>query len=199
MSNASKLRVLCFAGFAAVAASGCISDAAPVSIKADQAVVKIRHQADQARGRIWVLTGSGVVVFDVAAPRPLRRVALPGWMWAGEPYGCLPDLAIGPKGEALVSSDVEPTLWRVDPDTLQVSRHALALDADTDKDIGFSELRYSAEENAYIAVSTFHGSVWRIDASLGRAQKVAQAAAPAPVCRSGATPRLALPAGHAYR
>ena len=199
MSNASKLRVLCFAGFAAVAASGCISDAAPVSIKADQAVVKIRHQVDEARGRVWILTRSGVVVIDVTAPHPIRRVPLPDWMWAGEPFGCLPDLALGPKGEALVSSDVEPTLWRVDPDTLQVSRHALALDADTDKDIGFSELQYAAGENAYFAVSTFHGSVWRIDASLGRAQKVAQAAAPARVCRSGATPRLALPAGHAYR
>jgi hypothetical protein len=154
MSNAIKLRVLGLAVLTA-AASGCVNEAAPESVKADQAVVKIRHQVDEARGRIWLLTRSGVVVFDVTAPRPIRRVPLPGWMWAGEPYGCLPDLALGPKGEALVSSDVVPTLWRVDPETLEVSLHALALDADADKDIGFSELQYSAEQNAYIAVSTF--------------------------------------------
>jgi len=199
MGNASKLRVLCFASFTAAAACGCVSDAAPESIKADQAVVKIRHQVDEARGRVWILTRSGVVVIDVTAPHPIRRVPLPDWMWAGEPFGCLPDLALGPKGEALVSSDVVPTLWRVGPETLEVSRHALALDADADKDIGFSELQYSAEQNAYIAVSTFDGSVWRIDPLLERAQKVAQAAQPARVCRPSATPRLALPPGHAFR
>ncbi len=199
MSNASKLRVLCFAGFTAAAASGCISDASPESITADPAVVKMRHQVDEARGRIWVLTRSGAVVFDVAAPHPARRVPLPGWMWLGEPTGCLPDLALGPKGEALISSDVVPTLWRVDPDTLAVTWHALALDADADKDIGFSELRYSAEQDAYVAVSALYGSVWRIDPMLQRAQKVAQPAPLQRVCRHGATPRRVLPTGHAYR
>lgn len=184
MSNAIRLRVLGLAVLAA-AASGCSSEAAPESIDAGQAIVRIRHQVDQARGRVWLLTQSGIIVFDVNAPRSMRRLPLPDWMWAGEPYGCLPDLALGPKGEALVSSDVVPTLWRVDPETLKVSRHPLALDADTDKDIGFSELRYSAEQNAYIAVSSFYGSVWRIDPLLERAQKVAQAASPAPGCRPG--------------
>jgi hypothetical protein len=182
MSNAIKLRL---AGLAILAAavSGCYSEAAPQSVQGHETVAKIRHQADEARGRIWVLTPSGVVVFDLNAPRPLRRVPLPEWVWAGEPYGCLPDLALGPKGEAVISSDVLPTLWRVDPETLEVSEHALALDADTDKDIGFAKLEYSAEQNAYFGVSSFYGSVWRIDPQLGRAQKVAQASPPARVCR----------------
>lgn len=198
MSNAIKLRVLGFAGLAAVA-SGCISEASPETLSSDRAVVKIRHQVDEARGRIWVLTRSGAVVFDVAAPHPARQVRLPGWVWLGEPSGCLPDIALGPKGEALISSDVVPTLWRVDPDTLKVSRHALALDADADKDVGFSELRYSAEQKAYMAVSTFYGSVWRIDPMLQRAQKVSRAAPLQRVCSPGATPRRVLPVGHAYR
>jgi hypothetical protein len=198
MRNAIKIRVLGLAVLTA-ALSGCNSEAAPESSKADRAAVKIRHQADEARGRVWVLTRSGVVIFDASASRPIRRVPLPGWVWAGEPYGCLPDLALGPKGEAVVSSDVVPTLWRVDPETFEVSEHALALDADTDKDIGFSELQYSAEQNAYVGVSSFYGSVWRIDPLLGRAQKVAQAAPTAQVCRSGATSRRALPQGLASR
>jgi hypothetical protein len=198
MSNAIKLRVLGLAVLTA-AVSGCNSEAAPESINADHAAVKIRHQADEARGRIWVLTRSGVVIFDATSSRPIRRVPLPGWVWAGEPYGCLPDLALGPKGEAVVSSDVVPTLWRIDPETLEVSEHALALDSDTDKDIGFSELEYSRGQNAYFGVSTLDGSVWRIDPLLGRAQKVAQAAPPARACRSRATRDRGLPPKCAVR
>jgi hypothetical protein len=187
MSNAIKIRVLGLAVLTA-AVGGCSSEAAPEPSKADYSAVKIRHQADEARGRIWVLTRSGVVIFDATSSRPIRRVTLPGWVWAGEPYGCLPGLALGPKGEAMVSSDVVPTLWRVDPETFEVNEHALALDEDTDKDIGFSKLEYSVEKNAYYGVSGYYGSVWRIDPLLGRAQKVAQAASQQNGCRTGGTP-----------
>jgi hypothetical protein len=198
MRNAIKLRVLGFAVLTA-AISGCNSEAAPESFKAEYATVKIRHQADEARGRIWVLTRAGVVIFDATSSRPIRRMPLPGWVWAGEPYGCLPGLALGPKGEVVVSSDVVPTLWRVDPETLEVSEHTLALNSDADKDIGFSELWYSREHNAYFGVSAFYGSVWRIDPLLGRAQKVAQSAPSEHVCRSGARRRRELMPGYAVR
>jgi len=75
-------------------------------------------------------------------------VPLPGWLYAGEPYGCAPDLALGPKGEALISSDVVPVLWRVDPETLAVTQHTPWLDADADKDIGFTALAFSREQDA---------------------------------------------------
>lgn len=198
MSNAIKLRVFGLAVLAA-AVSGCNSEAASEPIKADRAAVKIRHQADEARGRIWVITRSGAVLFDATASRPIRRVPLPGWVWAGEPYGCLPDLAVGPKGEVVISSDVVPTLWRIDPETFDVSEHALALDTDRDKDIGFSRLEYSVEQNAYFGVSGAYGSVWRIDPLLGQAQKVAQAAPQARVCRTGGTPSGGLQPGYAVR
>ena len=198
MRNAIKLKVMGLAILTA-AVSGCNSEAAQESIKADHAAVKIRHQADETRGRIWVLTPSGVVIVDATTSRPIRHVPLPGWVWAGEPYGCLPDLALGPKGEAVVSSDVVPTLWRIDPETFEVSEHAVALNSDAEKDIGFSELEYSREQNAYFGVSSFYGSVWRIDPLLGGAQKLAQAAPPAPVCRSRATPGRGLAPGYAVR
>jgi len=185
MRNAIKLRAFGFAVLTA-AVSGCNGEAAPESLEADHAAVKIRHLVDEARGRIWVLTRAGVVILDATSSRPLRRLALPGWIWAGEPYGCLPDLALGPKGEAVVSSDVAPTLWRVDPETYEVSEHALALNSDADKDFGFAELEYSREQNAYFGVSTFYGSVWRIDPLLRRAQKVSQAAPQVHACGSGA-------------
>jgi hypothetical protein len=119
----------------------------------------------------WSLTGDGVSLSDPAKPRPIT-VALPGWHWAGAPYGAAPALAIGPQGEAIVTSDVAPVLWRIDPKTLAVSVHALALDADTDKDVGFSSLAYSREHDAFVGVSGVHGSVWMIDRSLLRARKL---------------------------
>jgi hypothetical protein len=93
-------------------------------------------------------------------------------MWVDAPYGSLPDLALGPRGEAVVTSNVVPTLWRIDPETLAVSVHALALDSDTDKEVGFSGLVYSPGHEAFFAVSDAHGSLWRIDPQLETARKI---------------------------
>lgn len=128
------------------------------------------EQVDAARGRIWSLTSQGVSLRPVSQPQ--RAVALPGWHWAGAPYSTEPALAIGPGGEVIVTSDIAPILWRVDPVTFAVSIHPLALDADTDKDIGFSALAYSREHDAFVGVSGSQGSVWLIDRPLTRARKL---------------------------
>lgn len=57
----------------------------------------------------------------------LAEVALPDWQWAGEPYSCDAAIAVGPGGEVLVTSDVVPTLWRIDP--LLRRAQKIALDA----------------------------------------------------------------------
>lgn len=132
---------------------------------------EVRYQIDSARNRIWVLTDDGVSLYDVKAPKR-TAISLPDWVWVDKTYGCLPDLALGPEGEAVITSNVVPTLWRVDPESLAVTVHPLALDADTDKDVGFSGLAYSAEHGAFFAVSYAHGSLWRIDALYTRAQKI---------------------------
>jgi hypothetical protein len=134
----------------------------------------LRVQVDAARDRIWILTRNGVDIYDFKTQKATRHISLPDWHWAGEPFGCSPDLAPGPRGEALISSDVVPTIWRVDPATLAASKHELALDADADKDVGFSGLAYSTEQGVWLGVSCFHGSLWRIDPSLRRAQKMSR-------------------------
>ena len=131
----------------------------------------LRYQQDAARNRVWVLTVEGVVLYRGKAPDRIV-IPLPSWIWAGAPYGCQPDLALGPNGEAIITSDVVSTLWRVDPETLAVSVHPLALDADTGKVVGFSALRYSSKHAAYFAVSAVQGSLWRVDPLLKRAQKM---------------------------
>ena len=66
-----------------------------------------------------------------------------------------------------------PALWRIDPEPLTVTVHELALDADKEKDVGFSSLVYSAEHGAYFAVSEAHGSLWQVDPSLRQGRKTA--------------------------
>jgi hypothetical protein len=121
--------------------------------------------------RSWVIDGGELVLREAGKPR--RAVTLPGWHWAGEPYACAPAVATGPRGEVVVTSNVLPVLWKVDPATLAVSVHRLQLDADSDKDVGFSGLAYSERDGAWLAVSEAHGTLWRIDPLLRRAQKVA--------------------------
>jgi hypothetical protein len=130
----------------------------------------LRQQADPARERVWRLDRDGVSVLDHAAPA--KRVRLEGWLWVAPPYACAPDLALGPNGEAVITSNVVPVMWRIDPETLAVTVHPLSLDADTDKDIGFSSLVYSPEQEAFIGVSDAYRTTWRIDAQLTAARKI---------------------------
>ncbi|MGH8700184.1 MAG: hypothetical protein ACREVR_03265, partial [Burkholderiales bacterium] len=111
------------------------------------------------------------------------------WLLVDASYGCLPDLALGPQGEAVITSNILPTLWRIDPDTLAVSVHPLSLDADTDKDVGFSGLAYSPQHGAFLAASYHHGSLWRIDPLLERAQKIPLSAPIPEPCGLAVRPR----------
>ena len=126
----------------------------------------VPYVQDPPRAHAWQLTRDGVVADRTAVP-------LPGWIRAEEAYACPPDLAVGPKGEAVITSNVVPTLWRVDPETLAVTEHPLALDEDGGRDVGFSGLVYSPKHAAYFAISHAHGTLWRIDTQLKRAQKIA--------------------------
>jgi hypothetical protein len=124
-----------------------------------------RH--DESRDRLWRLTPAGVIVHE---PGRTVRVPLPEWTYAGPSYGCVPSLGLGSDGEAVVSSDVVPVLWRIDPRTLAVTRHELRLESDGDKDVGFINLAWAA--GAWLATSTADGAPWRIEATLRSARKL---------------------------
>ena len=164
------------AGCSSIAASGRVPAASVAeSVSQDRYWSErpfLRFQVDTARGRIWVLTPAGVALYEVSTGKQVAEVPLPGWLWVGEKYACSPDLAIGPAGEAVISSNVVPTLWRVDPVTLVASKHDLAIENDAGKDIGITALAYSAQHGTYFAASPSQGSLWRIDPLLRRAQSV---------------------------
>jgi hypothetical protein len=149
----------------------------------------LRQQNDAERGRHWVLTAEGVELYELSSGKLLAQIALPDWLWVGEEYACPPDLAIGYRGEVVVSSNVVPTLWRIDPVTLVASRHELAMEDDKGRDIGITGLAFSAQQGAYFAVSATHGALWRIDARLARAQSIPLSAPLPKSCTLAIPPR----------
>jgi hypothetical protein len=150
---------------ALVGLAGCESNAQP----GNRSI--LGYQVDEARNRSLWLTREGVLVHSAAA-QP-RLVALPGWVYAGAP-SCPPHLAIGPGGEVVVTSNVLPTLWRIDPETLAVTVHPLALDADNDKDVGFAAIVHSPGPKSFIAYSSEQRSLWRIASDLKSAARIAK-------------------------
>jgi len=144
--------------------AGCDSQAEP------NTSLMITYQVDPAVDRSWWLTKDGVVLHSAAAPK--KVVTLPGWQWASAPF-CPPHMALGPSGEAVVTTNVTNMLWRVDPQTLEVTVHTLELGAERDRDLGFIALVYSPEQVAYFGYSEGPPSVWKIDRQLTRATKVA--------------------------
>jgi hypothetical protein len=133
----------------------------------------LRARIDVARERVWVLTWSGVELYDAKARQKLARVLLPDWSRARKLNTCPPDLVVGAKGEALISSNAVPTLWRIDPTTFSVNKHEPVPDKEDErKEIGFSALAYSPQQGVYFAMSTSHGLLWRIDPLFRRAQNI---------------------------
>jgi hypothetical protein len=144
---------------------------ASTSGQAGQDAPSLKSLKDDAHERIYVLVPDGVDVFEARAPRRVAHIELPGWVWAGEPYSCPPDMTFSPTGDILVTSNVVPVVWRIERRTLATSVHELAPDQDRDKDIGFIELRWSGGLGAYVA-TTDGGARWHVDRALSVARKM---------------------------
>ena len=132
----------------------------------------LRVAQDVSRNQYWLLQRDGVYLYDATTQALKQRYELPGWLYVRNDYACAPDLAVDARGAAVISSNIAPLLWRVDPAKAEVTTHELALDADNDKDVGFSGLVHVADQGAFFAVSSVQGSLWRIDSLLRKAQKI---------------------------
>ncbi len=151
--------------------------AASLVLFASSALGQMRVVHDASRNRIWTLESDGVYLQEGASK---RRFALPGWTYVKQAYACAPALAIDADGAAVVSSNVVSRLWRVDPVASRVTMHEPVLDADADKDIGFTALAF--DQGVFYAASGAHGSLWRLDPMLRRAQKLELSAPIAGAC-----------------
>ena len=121
-----------------------------------------RVERDAVRDRIWAINGGAVMLYDGRTRTLVKKIELPDWTYVIDKYSCAPDLAVDWAGNVLVSSNVIPALWRIDAETLAVSRIDIVLDYDNEKDVGFTGL-LSVSANDLFAISAIHGSLWRID------------------------------------
>lgn len=138
-------------------------------------------RADAQRNRLWVLDPEALTLYDNLNGRRLRRLALPEPFLVGDEYACPPDIALDAAGTVFVSSNVLPVLWRIDPQGFEITRIELALNADTDKDFGFTGLSFAGDDILIAAGSTF-ASLWRIDIRTASATKIASYPAATRAC-----------------
>lgn len=180
MSSSTRILALAFAA----ALAGCNADPSSTVQTTYIASDALRTRTDVQRGRAWVLGRQTVSVHESLGGRELARVALPGWLFVDPDIACPPDLALDAAGDAYISSNVVPVLWRIDGQTFEVTRIELVLDADHGRDVGFSTLS-AVGEGRLLAASTVAGSLWAVDLRAATAAKLLAFKPQAAVCELG--------------
>jgi hypothetical protein len=142
------------------------------ALRWEETLPALRIQVDASRHRVWVLNLDGVYLYDSRTRKLAGRVELPEWVVVNEAFVCVPDLVIAASGAALVTSNILPVIWEIDGASMAVRQHKLTLDADNDKDVGFTALSFGRDGRDLLAVSSHLGSTWRIDLAADSAQKV---------------------------
>jgi len=128
-------------------------------------------ERDIARGRSYVLEGGTVRVSSDAAGI-LRRIDLPDAVFAHLPYACPPAMIVDRSGAVIISSNVLPVLWRIEPEGFTVRRYELLLDLEKDLDVGFSGLAAAHDDGIVFAHAGALGSLWRIELPSGKATEI---------------------------
>ena len=145
----------------------------------------LRVRKDAVRSWQWELTPEGVRIYDAATRQLVRAIELPGWSSAR--VGCNPDLVLDGRGRAIVSSNVEPKLWVIDPDSLAATVREIRLHEREQWDVGFGALAY-AEDGTLLGSTYRGGTLWRVD--------VEKAAAHIVLVNAVRTCDLSLESGH---
>jgi len=171
--------------FAAMLTAGCsrnVPAPGPAATRADHSSLLqdgIRIRRDAVRNRIWLLGLEDVRVYDAANERLIRRVVLPNWSVAR--YACDPDMVLDESGSAIISSNVQARLWRIDGATFTVSERDITLHERENWDVGFAALA-PAGNGKLLALTSLAGSFWSIDLNKGIAHMAAPAAALQNLC-----------------
>lgn len=131
----------------------------------------LRVRLDVRRDRLWVLDVGRVHVVDLVTNRRIRTIALPNWMFSAHEDLCLPDLQLDEHGAAFVSDNVQPKLWRIDPQDFSVYERTVRLNAFRNVDAGFSALAIGEGGVMYAGMAA-PGLLWRVDTDLFRAENV---------------------------
>jgi hypothetical protein len=131
----------------------------------------LRLRVDAQRERLWVLEVGAVHVIDLVARERIARIELTNWMYTADATNCLPDLQLDPGGSAIVTDNVQPKLWRIDPDHFSFREYRPTFDTQDTIDAGFTALNVR-EDGSIVAAMAAPGSLWRIDRALSRAVQI---------------------------
>ena len=138
-----------------------------------------RIRRDAVRNRIWLLGLDNVRVYDGQTKQLIRTIALPGWSVAR--FACDPDMVLDASGSAIVSSNVQSRLWRIDGGTFELSEHSITLEGRERWDVGFGALAVNAD-GTVLALTSVSESLWAIDLGKGSARVFAPAGAVLNLC-----------------
>jgi hypothetical protein len=124
----------------------------------------LRIREDLQRNRLWVLTLDEVRVYNTATTgkRLIRKIPLPNWSVVGFRNVCMPDMALDRAGSAVISSNGQARLLRIDADRLDPRDYAISFQERAGLDIGFGALAFAADGTLY-ARTTPGGLLWKID------------------------------------
>jgi hypothetical protein len=128
----------------------------------EREVLRIRE--DVLRNRLWVLTPDEVRVYNTATTgkRLIRKITLPNWSVVGFRNVCMPDMALDRAGSAVISSNGQARLLRIDADRLDLKDYAISFHEREGLDIGFGALAFAADGTLF-ARTTPGGLLWKID------------------------------------
>jgi len=163
--------------FGAIVLAGCSQEQEAIQNLAelrggDSAILRdgFRIRRDEARNRTWVLGLDDVRVHDSASGRLIQKIELPSWSVAR--FTCDPDMVLDSSGSAIISSNAQSRLWRIDAASLKVSEYEIRLQGREQWDAGFGALAFAADGNL-LALMSFGGSLWDIDLASGTGRRVA--------------------------
>ena len=139
----------------------------------------IRIRKDTARNKLWVLGLDDVRVFDTTKKQLMRKVVLPNWSVAR--FICPPDMVLDGSGSAIISSNVQARLWRIDADSFEVKQHEIRLQGREQWDTGFGALAFAADGALY-ALTSSAGSLWKIDVAKASASMIEPDNPPSRMC-----------------
>ena len=131
-------------------------------------VVRVRQ--DPQRNRLWLLSWDDVRVYDSATKAQIQRIVLPTWSVAAQI--CPPDLALDQAGSALIASNAQPVIARIDADSFALDRMNIVLTGREQWDTGFGALAFG-RNGALFALTSVGNALWTVDLATARAKLVA--------------------------
>lgn len=128
---------------------------------ADHGHRAIRLAVDDARGRLWVLDHGAVYIYDLNNKELIKRVIFLATKTSQA--SCLPDMALDRQGNAFISDNTRPFIYRIGSGSLEIAQWLADERLSPFPDSGISAMAIGQDGKSLFAVNGFSGEFWRLD------------------------------------